>query len=135
MFLSEAFDVNQLLHLLENRRNKFNIRARQASGSLYVLDLDKCYDFLGEFRRSSTVSDTDYLRSFIDHSLVKTGPWHKCVKECDPTRNKIVSLNVPNLVATYRLTGPSSSYLNGTICRAEQAMTSSRSLKVPLNGL
>jgi hypothetical protein len=92
MFLPEAFDINQLLNLLDNRRQTFNIRARQASGSLYVLDLEKCCDFLDNIRQSSTTPNTGDLRSFIDNTLVKTDSWYKCVKECDPKRNKTVRL-------------------------------------------
>ncbi|KAH9207980.1 hypothetical protein DL95DRAFT_312732, partial [Leptodontidium sp. 2 PMI_412] len=88
MFLPEAFDVTHLLHLLESRRSAFNIRARQASGTLYVLDLEKCYDFLDDIRKDPINSNTCDLRSFIDNTLVKTKPWYTCVKECDPTRNK-----------------------------------------------
>lgn len=92
MFLPEAFDVAHLLHLLDNRKGTFNIRARQASGSLYVLDLEQCYNFLDDIRRGPMKSNTCDLRTFIDNTLVKTKSWYSCVKECDPTRNNTVSL-------------------------------------------
>lgn len=94
MFLPEAFDVNQLLDLLKSRRRSFNIRARQASGSLYVLDLEKCYDFLDNIRKISSIDNSDF-RSFIDDTLVKTESWHSCVQDCDPKDNETVSLTQP----------------------------------------
>lgn len=92
MFLSEDFDVNQLLGLLKNRLQRFNIRARQASETLYVLNLAKCYDFLDNIRKKSKSSSKGNLRTFIDNELVNTDSWYSCVRECDPAKNKIVNI-------------------------------------------
>lgn len=92
MILPETFDINQLLHLLENRRNAFNLRARQASGSLYVLDLKECYNFLKNIRQNTRGRTKGGLRNFIDNTLVKTEPWYACVDECDPKANPTVSV-------------------------------------------
>lgn len=89
MTLPETFDVDEFLGLLGSRKNLFNIRARQASGSLYVLDLAKCHNFLKKVSSNSSSSNGG-LRSFIDQTLVKTDSWHKCVKEVDPSKNKTV---------------------------------------------
>jgi hypothetical protein len=91
MFLPKEFDIDQLLKLLEDRRKWFNIRARQAFGSLYVLDLAKCYIFLKRIRGSLGSSKKGDLRTFIDDILAKSGPWTECVRECDPNKEKVVS--------------------------------------------
>lgn len=105
MFLPESFDVNQLLDLLKSRRSSFNIRARQASGSLYVLDLGKCYDFLDNIRETSSISNGDF-RSFIDETLVKTESWHSCVRECDPNKKETVSFPHNVLFSTLTTQAP-----------------------------
>jgi len=91
MFLPRSFDIDQLLALLKSRRGSFNIRARQASGSLYVLDLAKCYDFLSTIKAGSETRENEKdLRAFIDDTLAKRQKWFKCVRECDPGKNKTV---------------------------------------------
>jgi hypothetical protein len=79
----------EFMELLALRKKSFNIRARQASGSLYTLDLEKCYDFLKKLTSNPGTSN-GALRTFIDHTLVKTESWHACVKGVDPTQNKTV---------------------------------------------
>jgi len=89
IILPETFDVKEFSDLLH-----FNIRARQASGSLYVLDLAKCHDFLKKLSSNSTTNNGS-LRRFIDQTLVKTESWHKCVKEVDPSKDKTVCFPFP----------------------------------------
>lgn len=114
MFLAEAFDVNELLDLIDGRRGFFNFRVRQASGNLYVLDLEGCYRYLDGIRRKS--ESTGQLRSFIDETLVKTGSWYQCVKECDPSVNTTVSF----IGHQYSSEANKPSYFshNGTTCPA-----------------
>jgi hypothetical protein len=89
MTLPETFDIKEFLGLLSSRKKLFNIRARQAPGSLYVLDLAKCHSFLKKVS-SNSPSSNGGLRNFIDQTLVKTDSWHNCVKEVDPSKNKTV---------------------------------------------
>src|SRR5205814_2840473 len=54
--LPEIFDLQTLLSLVEQRRGRYNIRARQASGSLYVLDLNQCFDYLFNIHKMQSQS-------------------------------------------------------------------------------
>ncbi|MCJ1423448.1 hypothetical protein MMC29_001331, partial [Sticta canariensis] len=80
MLLPETFDLTELLDLLKPRLSRFNIHARQLSGSLFTLDLAKCYDFLTEIH-SVQESGVFVLRDFIDNKLLKVSDWLKCVTE------------------------------------------------------
>ena len=46
MEIPSEFDLSQLLSFLHERQGRFNIRASQGWGSLYVLDLGETYKFL-----------------------------------------------------------------------------------------
>jgi hypothetical protein len=89
MFLPKTFELSKLLDLIKHRRHQFNFRARQMSGSLYVLNLDKCYDFLAAVGQRQPSQKQD-LRDFIDNTLVRTPGWLECVSECDPTNEVLV---------------------------------------------
>ncbi|KAL4922745.1 hypothetical protein BDW62DRAFT_2501 [Aspergillus aurantiobrunneus] len=84
------FDLNDLLSFLGERQGKFNIRASQAWGSLYVLDLGETYKFLRSLSEYNGNSRSNFLE-FIDRRIVeskdKSKNWLTCVKECDPMRN------------------------------------------------
>ncbi|KAL4961311.1 uncharacterized protein BDV14DRAFT_126601 [Aspergillus stella-maris] len=84
------FDLNDLLSFLGERQGKFNIRASQAWGSLYVLDLGETYKFLRGLSDYNGNSRSNFLE-FIDRRIVeskdKSKNWLTCVKDCDPMRN------------------------------------------------
>lgn len=82
--------MKELLSLLDERREKFNIRASQAWGSLYVLDLNETYNFLKELNRTDDNAQYD-LCEFIDHRILKFNKWLRCIKDCDPMQNSFVS--------------------------------------------
>lgn len=88
--IPEAFDLNELLSFLSERRGKFNIRATQSWGSLYVLDLAETYKFLKSLSEYNDNSRSTFLE-FIDHRVIdskdKTKNWLSCVKDCDPMNN------------------------------------------------
>lgn len=90
MLLPETFDLTELLDLLKPRLSKFNIHARQLSGSLYTLDLAKCYDFLTEIHNVQE-SGVFVLRDFIDNKLLKVSDWLKCVTEPCSISESLVS--------------------------------------------
>lgn len=90
MELPETFEMKKLLSLLDERRSKFNIRARQSWGSLYVLDLNETYKFLEELNNGQRNSQHD-LRGFIDHRILKSNKWAKCIKDRNPLDETFVS--------------------------------------------
>lgn len=92
--IPSAFDVRELLSFLNERRGKFNIRATQSWGTLYVLDLGETYKFIKSLSEYNDNSQSTFLE-FIDHRVIdskdKTKNWLSCVKECDPMNNVYVS--------------------------------------------
>ncbi|KAL4871625.1 hypothetical protein BDV12DRAFT_164089 [Aspergillus spectabilis] len=88
--IPSEFDLNDLLSFLCERQGKFNIRASQAWGSLYVLDLGETYKFLRSLSDCNGNSRSNFLE-FIDRRIVeskdKSKNWLTCVKDCDPMRN------------------------------------------------
>jgi hypothetical protein len=102
MAIPSAFDLNQLLSFLGERQGRFNIRASQAWGSLYVLDLGETYKFLKSLSEYNGNSKSTFLE-FIDRRIVeskdKSKNWLTCVKDCDPMNQAYVSLAYrPNFV-------------------------------------
>ena len=91
MLLPETFNLTQLLDLLKPRLSRFNIHARQLSGSLYTLDLAKCYDFLSEIHKGHESGATFQLRDFIDNKLLKASTWLSCVTEPCSIEESLVS--------------------------------------------
>ena len=80
MFLPETFKLDKLLSLLETRRNRYRVKARQQSGPLYTLDLAKCHKFLTAVCAKQGREEFD-LRDFIDNKLLGTSEWLDCVSE------------------------------------------------------
>lgn len=91
MLLPETFKLTELLDLLKTRRFCFNIHARQLSGSLYTLDLAKCYDFLSQIHKGQEPEATFQLRDFIDNKLLKVTAWLGCVTEPCSIEESLVS--------------------------------------------
>ncbi|KAJ5231670.1 uncharacterized protein N7469_006258 [Penicillium citrinum] len=87
MEIPTEFDMTQLLSFLSERQGRFNIRASQAWGSLYVLDLGETYKFLKSLSEYNGNSKSTFLE-FIDRRIVdskdKSKNWLSCVKDCDP---------------------------------------------------
>ncbi|KAJ5309666.1 uncharacterized protein N7443_002127 [Penicillium atrosanguineum] len=87
MVIPSEFDLNQLLSVLSERQGRFNIRASQAWGSLYVLDLGETYKFLKSLSDYNGNNKSTFLE-FIDRRIVeskdKSKNWLTCVKDCDP---------------------------------------------------
>ncbi|KAJ5278934.1 hypothetical protein N7478_004306 [Penicillium angulare] len=87
MEIPSEFDMSQLLSFLGERQGRFNIRASQAWGSLYVLDLGETYRFLKSLSEYNGNSKSTFLE-FIDRRIVeskdKSKNWLTCVKDCDP---------------------------------------------------
>jgi hypothetical protein len=88
--LPEVLDIDNLLSCLKRYRGSFDIRARQASESLYILDLHQCYRYLSTIRRQQVDSRQD-LRKFIDRDILKVGAWQDCINDCKPLDNLMVS--------------------------------------------
>ncbi|PWY72367.1 hypothetical protein BO70DRAFT_364892 [Aspergillus heteromorphus CBS 117.55] len=84
------FDLNDLISFLGERQGRFNIRARQSWGSLYILDLGETYKFLRGLSEYNGNSKSNFLE-FIDRRIVeskdKSKNWLTCVKDCDPMNN------------------------------------------------
>jgi ribosomal protein L37AE/L43A len=80
MFLPETFKLGELLSLLETRQNSYRIKARSQFGSLYTLDLRKCYQFLANTCADEMSQEFD-LRDFIDNKLLSTSEWFDCVSD------------------------------------------------------
>ncbi|KAA8641761.1 Zn(II)2Cys6 transcription factor domain-containing protein [Aspergillus tanneri] len=84
------FDLDDLLSFLRERRGRFNIRASQAWGSLYILDLGETYKFLRSLSDYNGNSRSNFLE-FVDRRIVeskdKSKNWPTCVKDCDPMSN------------------------------------------------
>ncbi|KAJ5586936.1 uncharacterized protein N7459_002701 [Penicillium hispanicum] len=87
MEIPSEFDMSQLLSFLSERQGRFNIRASQASGSLYVLDLGETFKFLKSLSEYNGNAKSTFLE-FIDRRIVeskdKSKNWLSCVKDCDP---------------------------------------------------
>ncbi|KAJ5543334.1 hypothetical protein N7461_009337 [Penicillium sp. DV-2018c] len=85
--IPSEFDLSQLLSLLAERQGRFNIRASQAWGSLYVLDLGETYKFLKTLSEYNGNSKSTFIE-FIDRRIVdskdKSKNWLSCVADCDP---------------------------------------------------
>lgn len=94
MEIPSEFDMSQLLSFLGERQGRFNIRASQAWGSLYVLDLGETYRFLKSLSDYNGNSKSTFLE-FIDRRIVeskdKSKNWLSCVKDCDPMNQAYVS--------------------------------------------
>ncbi|KAB8261895.1 hypothetical protein BDV32DRAFT_120722 [Aspergillus pseudonomiae] len=90
MDIPVEFDLNDLISFLGERQGRFNIRASQAWGSLYVLDLGETYKFLRSLSDYNGNSRSNFLE-FIDRRIVeskdKSKNWLTCVKDCDPMNN------------------------------------------------
>jgi hypothetical protein len=93
--LPEEFELQGLLTLPDSRRGCYNIRARQASGSLYVLDLNACFNYLSTIERGQSRSKQK-LRGFIDHDILEANDWLGCVTDCDPTTSALSLLSTWN---------------------------------------
>lgn len=108
MEIPSEFDLNQLLSLLSERQGRFNIRASQAWGSLYVLDLGETYKFLKTLSEYNGNSKSTFLE-FIDRRIVdskdKSKNWLSCLTDCDPMNQAYVSPPSPSSFQT-KLTSP-----------------------------
>ena len=95
MEIPSEFDLGQLLSLLAERQGRFNIRASQSWGSLYVLDLGETYKFLKSLSEYNGNSKSTFLE-FIDRRIVdskdKSKNWLSCVADCDPMNQAYVSI-------------------------------------------
>jgi len=109
MEIPSEFDLSQLLSFLNERQGRFNIRASQGWGSLYVLDLGETYKFLKSLSEYNGNSKSTFLE-FIDRRIVeskdKSKNWLSCVKDCDPMAQAYVSCIsalITKLIPTNRL--------------------------------
>jgi hypothetical protein len=102
MLLPETFNLTELLELVKPRRSRFNIHARQLSGSLYTLDLAKCYDFLSGIHKGQASGTTFQLRDFIDNKLLKASDWLSCVTEPCSITESLVSLRLIGFSRCFR---------------------------------
>ena len=100
MEIPSEFDLSQLLSLLSERQGRFNIRASQAWGSLYVLDLGETYKFLKNLSDYNGNSKSTFIE-FIDRRIVdskdKSKNWLSCLADCDPMNQAYVSPHCHNL--------------------------------------
>lgn len=90
MELPSTFEMDRFISLIEQRQGKFDIRVRQAWGTLFVLDMVETYHYLKGTKGKQGKEPQD-LRDFIDKSVLKLNHWHKCVRECDPSQDLLVS--------------------------------------------
>lgn len=94
MEIPSDFDLQILLSFLGERQGRYNIRASQAWGSLYVLDLGETYRFLKGLSEYNDNNRSKFIE-FIDRRIVeskdKSKNWLSCVKDCDPINNVYVS--------------------------------------------
>lgn len=88
--LPETLDLDSLLAWVDTARDSFDVRVRQQTGPLYVLNLRRCYQYLSTIRRSQSSGQQD-LRGFIDHGILSASDWQKCVDECTPLADLMVS--------------------------------------------
>lgn len=97
--IPSEFDLNSLLSFLGERQGRFNIRASQAWGSLYVLDLGETYRFLkglSEYNGNNRSSFLEFIDRRIVESKDKSKNWLTCVRDCDPINSIYVSLSMPS---------------------------------------
>jgi hypothetical protein len=92
--LPELIDIDNLLKRIDNNRNHFNIRVTQGGSSLYILNLDRCFNYIKAIRKELNTANHD-LRGFIDHVILKAGDWASCIQECKPNEDLLVSIRVP----------------------------------------
>lgn len=98
MEIPSEFDLNALLSFLGERQGRFNIRASQAWGSLYVLDLGETYRFLkglSEYNGNNRSSFLEFIDRRIVESKDKSKNWLTCVRDCDPINS--VYVGAPSL--------------------------------------
>lgn len=97
--IPSEFDLNSLLSFLGERQGRFNIRASQAWGSLYVLDLGETYRFLkglSEYNGNNRSSFLEFIDRRIVESKDKSKNWLTCVRDCDPINSVYVSPSMPS---------------------------------------
>ena len=92
--LPATLDLDNLLEQVALSEHSFDVRVRQASGSLYVLNLSQCYKYLNTLRHKQPDSQRD-LRGFIDHEILSASDWQDCVDECSPFEGLMVSFHSP----------------------------------------
>lgn len=138
MEIPSAFNLSDLLSFLSERRGRFNIRASQAWGTLYVLDLGETYKFLKGLTEYNGNSGSTFIE-FIDRRIIeskdKSKNWLTCVRECDPMSNLFVSRDVFGIrvmVADY-FSSLRPYCHNGIICQVAPHIVSSRWMKVDKN--
>ncbi|WEW58884.1 hypothetical protein PRK78_004352 [Emydomyces testavorans] len=84
--------MHHFVSLLEKRQGRFNIRVRQAWGTLFVLDLKQACDYLKSAEEKQQSAQYD-LRDFIDNYVLKLNDWQRCVKECNPVQDALSLLS------------------------------------------
>lgn len=98
MEIPGELDLSALLAYLGERQGRFNIRASQSWGSLYVLDLSETYRFLKGLSEYNGNNRSNFLE-FIDRRIIeskdKSKNWLTCVKDCDPINNIYVCPQPP----------------------------------------
>ena len=96
MEIPSRFDLTDLLSFLRERQGHFNIRATQAWGSLYVLDLGETYRFLKSLSECNGNGRSTFL-DFIDRRLIESKDlsrhWLGCLRDCDPMNHVYVSVH------------------------------------------
>ncbi|KAK5174249.1 uncharacterized protein LTR77_001329 [Saxophila tyrrhenica] len=91
--LPEMLDLDDLLATLHSFQGSFDVRVRQASGSLYVLNLAECHGYLSAIRQKLAVSRRNH-REFIDCEVLKAEQWEDCVDESNPLENLMACLSI-----------------------------------------
>jgi hypothetical protein len=87
--LKKSLNLDRLLDRLDQVRNIFDIRVEQGGNSVYVMDLNGCFEYLSSIRQQLNGAEHD-LRTFIDRDIMKCNDWTKCVTDCDPKGDQLV---------------------------------------------
>jgi hypothetical protein len=97
--LPTQITIEQILNPLKKVKSLFDIRVSHGDKSIYVLDLDECYQYLLSMKEH--LGSRDYnLRTFIDREILKSDDWARCVKECDAKSDQLVCVRLPFGLAT-----------------------------------
>lgn len=98
MELPAEIDIDEMLSDLDHARWQFDVKATQGEKTIFVLNLDRCYEYLFGIKKKLRSGRRD-LRRFIDDDIPKIGNWRRCIEGMDYTVDLLVSPKSPHSVA------------------------------------
>lgn len=92
LVLPEAFDLHQLISLIEPRMKRYTYQVRQRWGPLFTLNISKCRTFLRDVSKTHGNPDKHGVLDFIENLVLNHLPgWHECIEDFDSSVDPVVS--------------------------------------------